>query len=113
VKFDDFIKRGQVKKSSLDLPLVKSLSNTAKGDLKFLNSLEINELSARKVMSNYYDILRSVLEAIAALDGYKIYSHEAFTYYLKEKQEDLIADKFDILNNNSFSKLLLLVYSKP
>lgn len=46
-------------------------------------------------MSNYYDVLRSILEAISTLDGYKIYSHEAYTYFLKEKGESLIADKFD------------------
>ena len=46
-------------------------------------------------MANYYDVLRSIVEAISSLDGYKIYSHEAFTYFLKEKGEDLIAEKFD------------------
>jgi hypothetical protein len=97
MKLSDFIKRGQVKKSSKDITLAKSLIKTAKNDLNFLDSLEINEISARKIMSNYYDVLRSILEAISALDGYKIYSHEAFTYYLKEKNEDLISKKFDRL----------------
>ena len=63
--------------------------------MKFLKNLPINQTSARKIMSNYYDILRSIVEAISALDGYKIYSHEAFTYFLKEKGEELIAQKFD------------------
>ena len=46
-------------------------------------------------MSNYYDILRSILETIAILDRCKIYSHEAFTYFLKEKDENIIVNKFD------------------
>ena len=29
------------------------------------------------------------------MDGYKILSHEAFTYYLIERGEDLLASKFD------------------
>ncbi len=91
----DFIEKGQVKKSSKDISLAKSLITTAENDLKFLNGLKINENSARKVMSNYYDVLRSILEAISALDGYKIYSHEAFAYFMKEKGEKLIAIKFD------------------
>jgi len=95
VKFDDFIKNGQVKKCSEDAELMKSLVSGAETDLKFLRDIEISETSARKIMANYYDILRAVLEAIAVLDGYKIYSHEAFAFFLKEKGENIIAEKFD------------------
>jgi len=95
--FEDFIKNQQVRKSNPDKILAKSLVDTAKKDLKFLKTLKINENSSRKIMTNYYDVLRSILEAISALEGYKIYSHEAFTYFLKEKGEDLISIKFDRL----------------
>ena len=95
MKFSDFIEKGLVKHALLDISLVKSLVATAEDDLKFLSSLPINNNSARKLMSNYYDILRSILEAITALDGYKVYSHEAFTFYLKEKGENAVAEKFD------------------
>lgn len=95
MRFKDFIERSLVRKSSRDVSLAKSLVFTAENDLQFLRRLEINKSSARKIMSNYYDILRSILEAISILDGFKIYSHEAFTYYLKEKGENLIAEKFD------------------
>ena len=96
MKFSDFIGKGQAKQALPDTSLAKSLIATAENDLKFLSSLPINNNSARKLMSNYYDILRSILEAIAALDGYKIYSHEAFTFFLKEKKgEGMIAEKFD------------------
>ena len=73
----------------------KSLIATAELDLQFLEKLEINEQSARKIMSNYYDVLRSILEAIALLEGYKVYSHEAFTFFLNEKGEETLALKFD------------------
>ena len=79
MSFEVFIKRGQVRIASKDISLAKSLVITAKQDLEFLGTLEINETSARKIMSNYYDVLRSILEAVSALDGYKVYSHEAFT----------------------------------
>jgi len=75
--------------------LVKSIISTSKLDIEFLNTLEISEVSARKIMTNYYDVLRSLLEAMAAIEGYKIYSHEAFTFFLKEKKEDILAEKFD------------------
>ncbi len=46
-------------------------------------------------MSTYYDVLRSILEAISAIDGFKIYAHEAFTFFLREKNEEIFAEKFD------------------
>ncbi len=95
MKLNDFIEKGQVRKASKDIALVKSLISTAENDLKFLDNLEINDNSARKIMSNYYDVLRSIVEAISVLEGYKVYSHEAFTYFLKEKEEELISLKFD------------------
>jgi len=94
--FDDFVKKGQVRRASEDRNLIKSLINKANEDIEFFNSLKIESKSARKLLSNYYDILRSVLEAIASATGYKIYSHEAFTYFLKEiKNENVISVKFD------------------
>ena len=95
MNFKDFLTEGYVRKSKKDILLVKAIIKTADRDLTFLQGLKINGASARKIMANYYDVLRSILEAMAPLDGYKIYSHEAFAYYLKEKRENLIADKFD------------------
>ena len=95
MKFNDFVKRKEVRKTEFDKGLFDSLVATIEGDLKFLEKLKIDEYSARKIMSNYYDVLRSLLEAIALKDGYKVYSHEAFTFYLKEKGEQEISLKFD------------------
>ncbi|RLG13439.1 hypothetical protein DRN69_05585 [Candidatus Pacearchaeota archaeon] len=96
MKFQDFIQQKLVRRSSKDKALARSLVQNAKEDIEFLDGLEINEKSSRKLMTNYYDILRSILEAISAIEGYKIYSHEAFTCFLKEKKkEDLLSIKFD------------------
>src|SRR3989338_1454896 len=95
MKFGDFIKNGAVKRGSADFQLAKSLAITANQDLIFLKTLEVTDNSARKVSSNYYDVLRSVLEALAALDGFKVYSHEAFTYYLRENGLENESAKFD------------------
>ena len=93
--FETFIRQGIVRRASIDKLLAKSLFQNSKKDLEFLDSLKINEKSSRKLMTNYYDVLRSILEAISAIKGYKIYSHEAFTYFLKENGEDLLSIKFD------------------
>ncbi|MBT3405030.1 hypothetical protein HN832_03855 [archaeon] len=95
MRFEDFIKRGLVRRGSQDFNLAKSLIKTAESDLKFLSKLKIDKNSSRKIMSNYYDVLRSILEAISAWEGYKIYSHEAFAYFLKEKGEENLSLKFD------------------
>ncbi len=93
--FENFIKENKARKSSIDYPLIKSLRSSAENDLKFLNSLEINYQSARKIMSDYYEILRSLVEALAMLEGYKVYSHEAFTYFLLKIEENKLSLSFD------------------
>ncbi|MEK6827199.1 MAG: hypothetical protein AABX99_01820, partial [Nanoarchaeota archaeon] len=95
MKFEDFIKEGKARKTSKDIQLFKSIINTSEQDLKFLDTLKITENSARKLMISYYDTLRSFLEAIVILKGYKIYFHEAYTYFLKQENENLLSEKFD------------------
>lgn len=96
MKFNDFVKEGKVKKNKIaDQALIISLIKTSREDLKFLNSLKVNDSSARKLTISYYDTLRSVLEAVAAQKGYKVYSHEAYVYFLKELGENVFSIKFD------------------
>ena len=95
MNFEDFLGTWKAKKANRDENLARSLLKNTRLDMKFLDKLEVDEISARKLVSNYYDVLRSILEAIAALDGYKIYGHEVFTAYLKEKGENTVATKFD------------------
>lgn len=97
MKFKEYIKKGEVRIATPDKSLARSLLKTAENDLGFLKSLKIDKKSSRKIMSNYYDVLRSILEAISSIKGYKIYSHKAFTYFLKEIKEDLMSKKFERL----------------
>jgi len=95
MSFEDFIKNKKVRKAEKDVSLISALVSTSINDLEFLDKLIIDKISTRKIMCNYYGVLRSVLEGIALAEGYKVYSHEAVTYLLKEKHEFVIADKFD------------------
>lgn len=97
MSFKDYINEGVVRKTTFDKNLFESIIKTNEQDLKYLNSIEINNLSARKTFTNYYDVLRSYLEALGLKNNYKIYSHEAFTFFLKELNQELIAIKFDRL----------------
>ncbi len=96
MRFGDFIKEGKARKATPDRLMAESLIKNTFEDLKFLAQTKLTELSKRKLVSNYYESLRSLLEAISLLKGYKIYSHEAFTYFLKEKlNQDVLSLKFD------------------
>jgi len=95
MNFEDFIRSGIARKATGDKSLIKSFTNSSEEDLVFLRTLELTEISARKIMSNYYDVLRAVLEALALFKGYKIYSHEAFTFFLEYIDEKKLSEQFE------------------
>ncbi len=95
MNYEEAFKKWRVRRGNKNENLARSLLKVTKRDIQFFNKLEMNEESARKLVSNYYDCLRSILEAMAALDGYKIYGHELFFNYLKKKKENNLATKFD------------------
>lgn len=95
MKFEDFIREEIARKTTVNPSLIKSILKTSEQDLKVIKKIELNSVSARKVMSNYYDILRTVLEALALSKGYKIYSHEAFTSFLEFIEEKNVPEQFE------------------
>lgn len=95
MKFEDFVRQGMVKRKKVDRNLIKSIVETSESDLVFLERNKIDVVSARKMVAGYYDVLRELLEAFAALKGYRIYSHEAFVYFLGENGENAVSEKFD------------------
>lgn len=97
MKFEDFIQDGRVRKGKPDIPKVKSLLETSNNHLLFLKNQEISEISAGSILVTYYEALREIIEAACLKEGLKVYSHEAFTYFLKERNDDLAALKFDNL----------------
>lgn len=97
MKFWDFVEQGKVRKGTPDIPKIKSLLQTSNNHLLFLDNQKINEISAGSILVTYYEALREVVEAICLKEGFKVYSHEAFTYFLKEKNENLMSVKFDNL----------------
>ncbi|MBI1936460.1 hypothetical protein HYS31_08590 [Candidatus Woesearchaeota archaeon] len=97
MRFNDFIEQGKVRKGSPDIPKVRSLVQTSNNHLAFLKNQKINETSSGSILVTYYEALREVIEAICLKEGLKVYSHEAFTYFLKEKDEESAAVRFDNL----------------
>ena len=95
MNFQSFIDNGTARKSKPDIQLAKALVSMSNNQIASIEKLEITDITASTIMSNFYEALREIVEAITAKEGYKIYSHEAYTYYLKERGEELIAEKFD------------------
>lgn len=96
--FADFVRSGKVRAAQPDGALAKSLLEMSKKGIVFGNTQSITEDNASQVLVIYYEALRQVCEAVCALRGYKVYSHEAFTAFLKELIGDVrLAEKFDRL----------------
>ena len=95
MNFQDFIKQGKVVIGEKDTQKAKALVKMSENNLLVSNSVELSESSASTVFSILYESLRELIEAICLLEGYKVYSHEAFTAYLENIGEESIAAKFD------------------
>ena len=90
MRFNDFVNDGKIRRATPDKLMAGSIIKNTFEDLKFLEQTKLTELSKRKLVTNYYDSLRGLLEAISLLKGYKIYSHEAFTPFIEEELKDKI-----------------------
>ena len=97
MEFEDFIEQGKVRKGGSDISKVRSLLETSNNHLLFLKNQKIDEISAGSILVTYYEALREIVEAICLKEGFKVYSHEAFTSFLKDKNEDSASVKFDNL----------------
>ena len=97
MKFEDFMNQGKVRKGSPDIAKAKSLLQTSNNHLLFLKNQNIDNISAGSILVTYYEALREVTEAMCLKEGFRVYSHEAFTFFLKEKGEIQASLKFDNL----------------
>jgi hypothetical protein len=73
-----------VKDVKVDDELINSLLRQSNKRLITDKFSPLNEETASTKVSNNYDALREVLEAIAIKNGFKIYNHECFQGFLKE-----------------------------
>jgi hypothetical protein len=96
--FNDCIKKKIVKEVSKDKELITSLIKTSQNKFYSEKKLELSGITSSSKISLLYDSLRELLEALAIRNGYKIYNHECYTYFLKEiLNESAKGDEFDEL----------------
>lgn len=97
MKFDDFIKQKKVIRGKIDNQKSRALVKMSKNNLSVVKAIPLSDSSASIILSQSYESLRQILEAIALSKGFKLYSHEAFTYFLLELNEVSISEHFDRL----------------
>ena len=93
--FNYFLKSKEVRKTTPNSELAKSLIKDMKERINKINMLDIN-IFAKIIFENLYDGLRDFCDALLALDGFKSYSHQASISYLLEKGFDVsITEELD------------------
>jgi len=84
-----------------DKNLINSARRIANEKVISANTLGIKHYYAK--ISLLYDALREYLECIALENGYKVYNHECYTYFLNEvlklKKEAIIFDRLRKVRN--------------
>ena len=93
--FESFIKSGKVIKGEKDFDKSKALIKMSDNSLMTASKIQINETSAAIVLTVTYESMRELLEAMCLREGYKVYSHEAYTAFLKNINDHELAEKFD------------------
>jgi len=85
--FEYYLRENQVKKQPIDKNLAKSLVDQALRRLDYVNKIEINEINRDFILEDYYEVMRTLADAVLALNGYKSYSHEAPIAFLERYKE--------------------------
>jgi pyruvate/2-oxoacid:ferredoxin oxidoreductase alpha subunit len=85
--FEYFLNNGEVKNSSKDPELAKSLIKDMQERIEKVEILDIR-IFAKIIFENLYDALRDFCDALLALKGYKSYSHQASISFLSSEGFD-------------------------
>jgi len=99
---EDCKKKGLIKRTNKDIPLIRSLIEMSDSKEVTVNEAKINQISISAYVSMAYDSLREVLEAICILNSYKVASHLCLGELLKELIKDFdfnIFDRFRYIRN--------------
>ena len=95
INFKEYIKQKKVIKCEPDLQKSKSLIKMSQNNFSSIKKIPLTNQYSSIIFTQIYECLRQIIEAIALKEGFKVYSHEAYTHYLKDKKEISIAEKFD------------------
>lgn len=108
--WDDCILSKNSVKVSSDPAKSRSLIETAKGRIDYLNEASVKEKNANYIFEGYYTSILEIVHANALLLGYKINNHLCTGFYLRDilKREYL----FRIFDDLRFKRNSLTYYGK-
>ena len=91
-------RKNLIKEAKVDKNLINSLVKSSLKKLQTQALLILNNDTASSKISLAYESLRELLEALAIVNGYKIYNHECYCAFLKEiLLKSSLGDEFDDL----------------
>ena len=94
--WQECLEKNKIKKAFKDKGLAKSCIDMSNRFIESVKMIKLSERSAPVIMSNLYDALLSICEAVLALNGFKSYNHECVTSFLKRiLNEHRISEVFD------------------
>lgn len=94
---NECFKKGFIKKTKINQPLIKSLIEMANIKEMAVKTSNVNEVNVSAYVSLAYDSLREILEALCISKGYKVLSHICIGELLKDVIEDFDFNEFDRL----------------
>ncbi len=92
---DECFRKGVIKKTRVNLELVKSLTEMSNSKEQTIKLAKITEISVSAYVSLAYDSLREILDALCVLNGYKVLSHVCVGELLNAILENFNFKDFD------------------
>jgi len=116
-EFEEYIKRGIIKKCSIDKSRAEFLINESQNSLEGLKEriekIGINKKNANSIIKDCYDILMELIRAKLLLNGYNSsgrFAHEAEVSYLKKL--NFLDSEISFLNDLRYFRNSAIYYGK-
>lgn len=109
--FEDFLGTNEVRKTSYDLGLAKSLRSDAEERVKFVLQTPLSDEFANIFYEQIYEALRAHINALLAIEGFKSYSHVA-TIAVLQRYPNFSNSELNRLDNAREKRNLSMYYAK-
>lgn len=108
--WDDCLEKSSAIEVSKNPFKIKSLIETAKGRIKFVEQISLEPNNSNYIFEIYYSSLLEILHSIVLSNNYSVSNHICLGFYLKEiaKREDL----FQLFNDCRIKRNSLVYYEQ-
>lgn len=112
--FSYYVKKGDVKKSHLDISEARALISKAKRRLERAKDDKITPKNTDLIFEDAYEVIRESAQSLMSIKGYKPYSHEATISFVKTFYKEFSGyeinafNRFRKLRNDSVYKVVII-----